>query len=413
MFRPIRRWPPTEPRYRHRTLFAVSESRDKAADDGQATTSASSDSGQGSNRNKGRNDGPDDSSRRAPEPRRESAFRLSRRGWTVLLSGVLVVVFGLIGAFVRVPYVALGPGPTYDTLGGSADGPVVRVEGHETFPTAGELRMTTVSLTDDMTLFGALGMWASGRFALAPREDYFKPGATDEQVKQENVQQFQDSQSNAQVAALRKLGFPVKVLAKEVVSGSPADSVLAAGDRLLVVNGKKIENDQDVIAAMEGTKPGETISLTFQHEGQPERTESVTLAQRADGRPEGFIGLQAIDRSDVPFNIEITLEDVGGPSAGLMFALALYDRMTPGELAGGAHIAGTGEINERGEVGAIGGISFKVVAAREAGATAFLVPEANCAEAAAAAPEGLRLLKVGNLDAAISALENVGGAPTC
>ncbi|OZM69941.1 PDZ domain-containing protein [Amycolatopsis antarctica] len=338
---------------------------------------------------------------------------MSRRAWTVLLSGVLVAVFGLVGALVRVPYVSLGPGPTYDTLGGSNDGPVVQVDGKETFPTDGELRMTTVSLADEMTLFGALGVWVSGRYALAPREEYFKPGATDEQVKQENVQQFQDSQSNAQVAALRKLGFPVKVLAREVVSGSPADSVLEAGDRLLEVNGRPVASDQDVTAAVAGTRPGETVSLTFQHEGQPERTESITLAQREDGRPEGFIGLQAIDRADVPFDVKFTLEDVGGPSAGLIFALALFDRLTPGELAGGNHIAGTGEITEKGEVGAIGGISFKVVAAKEAGATAFLVPERNCAEAVSAAPDGLKLIKVATLDGAVTAIEDLkAGRPT-
>ena len=365
----------------------MNESRDRAAGDRQAVTPESGDS----------------STKAGDNP----ALRMSRRAWTLLLSGVLVVVFVLVGSLVRVPYVSLGPGPTYDTLAGSADGPVVQVEGEQTFPTNGELRMTTVSLTDDMTLFGALGFWVSGRYALAPREEYFKPGTTDEQVKQENVQQFQDSQSNAQVAALRKLGFPVKVLAKEVVSGSPADAVLEAGDRLLVVNGKPITSDQDVIAALAGTRPGETISLTFQHEGQPERTESITLAQRDDGRPEGFIGFQPIDRADVPFDVKFTLEDVGGPSAGLIFALALFDRLTPGELAGGTHFAGTGEINEKGQVGPIGGISFKVVAAREAGATAFLVPEANCAEAAAAAPEGLRLIKVANLDGALTAIEDL------
>ncbi|WP_342768621.1 PDZ domain-containing protein [Amycolatopsis palatopharyngis] len=347
----------------------------------------------------------------------DSGNRLSRRGWTLVVSGVLVVVFALLGTFVQVPYVALGPGPTYDTIGLDDGKPVVNVDGEETYPTEGELRMTTVSLNDEVTLFGALGLWVSGRYALAPREDYFKPGETDEEVKRENVKQFQDSQSNAEVAALRRLGYPVKVLAKEVVAGSPADHVLAAGDELVVVNGKKITKEEDVRTALEGTRPGETISLTYQHEGQPERTESVTLAQHEDpAQEQGFIGLVPIDRADVPFDINISLEDVGGPSAGLIFALAITDRLTPGSLVGGEHIAGTGEISEKGEVGAIGGISFKVVAASEAGATTFLVPERNCAEAAAAAPDDLNLVKVGDLDGALSALEDIREgrqAPSC
>ncbi|RZQ59286.1 PDZ domain-containing protein [Amycolatopsis suaedae] len=356
------------------------------------------------------------SGRKAPaaEPEDTDDRRLSRRGWTVLLSGVLVAVFAVLGAVVQVPYVALGPGPTYDTLGSADGSPVIRIKGQQTFPTGGQLRMTTVSLTDEVTLFGALGLWVSGRYALAPREEYFKPGETDEQVKQQNVQQFQDSQSNAEVAALRRLGYPVKVLAKEVVSGSPADHVLEPGDRLLVVNGKKITQEEDVRAALAGTRPGETISLTFQHEGQPERTQTLTLAQNPEpSRTEGFIGLQPIDRADVPFDVDITLQEVGGPSAGLMFALAIVDQLTPGEMVAGEHIAGTGQITQKGTVEAIGGISFKVVAAREAGATVFLVPERNCAEAASAAPDGLKLIKVADLGGAITALEDLkAGRPT-
>jgi PDZ domain-containing protein len=275
--------------------------------------------------------------------------------------------------------------------------------------------MTTISLHDGITLFGALGLWASGRYALAPREEYYKPGETNEQVKQENVKQFKDSQSNAEVAALRHLGYPVKVLAKDITTGSPADHVLAPGDRLLVVNGKKIVSEDDVRPALAGTKPGQTISITFQHEGQPERTEPLTLGQRPD-RPEGFIGLTPIDRADVPFDVKISLQDVGGPSAGLMFTLAIVDRMTEVDLAGGRRIAGTGEITEKGEVGPIGGISFKVVGAREAGATDFLVPERNCAEAKSALPGGLHLIKVSTLDSALTALADLKAGrstPSC
>lgn len=339
---------------------------------------------------------------------------MTRRGWTVLASGVLIVVFGLIGAFVRVPYVAIGPGPTYDTLGQVNGAQVVEIDGQQTYPTGGELRMTTVSLNDQITLFGALGLWVSGRYALAPREEYFRPGESDEQVQQENVQQFQDSQSNAEVAALRHLGFPIKVLAQTIVDNTPASRVLAAGDRLLSVNGRTITSEDDVTAALAGTTPGQTVPITFQHGNDPARTGEITLAANPDpSKKQGFMGLQPIDRADVPFDVKISLQDVGGPSAGLMFALAIVDRLTPGEMVAGEHIAGTGEISEKGQVGPIGGISFKVVAAREAGATVFLTPEANCAEAAAAVPNGLKLVKVTSLDSALSALDALkAGRPT-
>ncbi|GHF17259.1 PDZ domain-containing protein [Amycolatopsis deserti] len=384
----------------HRTLWAVSESRDETTAPGAATGTKPANGDQARN------------GHRATRPPERA--RMTRRGWTVVTSGVLIVVFGLIGAFVQVPYVAIGPGPTYDTLGQVNGVQVVEVDGQQTYPTAGELRMTTVSLNDEISLFGALGLWVSGRYALAPREEYFRPGESDEQVQQQNVQQFQDSQSNAEVAALRHLGFPVKVLAQTIVENTPASRVLAAGDRLLSVNGRTITNEDDVTAALADTTPGQTVPITFQHGTEPARTEQITLAANPDpNKKQGFMGLQPIDRADVPFDVKISLQDVGGPSAGLMFALAIVDRLTPGEMVAGEHVAGTGEITEKGAVNPIGGISFKVVAAREAGATVFLTPEANCAEASAAAPDGLKLIKVTDLNSALSALEALkAGQPT-
>src|SRR3954454_24961929 len=165
---------------------------------------------------------------------------MSRRGWTVLLSIFIVIVLAILGAVVPVPFVALGPGPTYNTLGDVNGTEIVQVDGTTTHPTTGQLRMTTVSLKRDVTLFGAFGLWVSGRYALAPREEYIKPGQTEEQVQQENVQMFQDSQSDAEVASLRYLGNPVKVVVNQVTQGAPADKVIQPGDRLVTVNGHDI-----------------------------------------------------------------------------------------------------------------------------------------------------------------------------
>lgn len=329
-----------------------------------------------------------------------------------MTSVVLVVVFGLLGAFVRVPYVALGPGPTYDTLGAEGTTPVIRVDGQQTFPTAGHLNMTTVSVTDQVSLFGALGLWISGRYALAPRELYFPPDKSEQQIEQENTKAFNDSQTTAETAALRYLGYPAKVLAGEIVKGSPSDGVIEPGDRLISANGRPVTEPDALRGALSGTKPGDRVDVTFRHGDQPERTASIQLGRHPDG-PQGFLGVSPIARPDVPFNVEISLADVGGPSAGLMFALAIVDKLTPGELNGGRFIAGTGEIDDHGKVGPIGGIPFKMVKAREAGATTFLVPAENCAEAKAQAPEGLQLVKVGSLDEAVKALDGVrtGRAP--
>ncbi|SDD88766.1 PDZ domain-containing protein [Actinokineospora iranica] len=325
----------------------------------------------------------------------------------------------LIGVLVPIPYVSLGPGPTFDTLG-SVDGvPVVKVDGEPTYPTTGQLRMTTVSVNDDITLFGALGRWVSGRYALAPREEYFRPGETEEEIDEQNTKLFQDSQSNAEVAALRYLKYPMKVIAQQITAGAPADKVLVPGDQLLTVNGKTIVTAADVRASLAGTTPGQSVTITYKRDGQ-EKTATLTLGKASDhgaeDRPEGFIGLGPIERPDVPFTTTISLQNVGGPSAGLIFALAIVDRLTPGDLGANATIAGTGEIDIEGRVGRIGGIPFKMVAAREAGATTFLVPADNCAEAKDNAPAGLRLVKVEDLGGAVRALEDLKAgrdAPGC
>ena len=342
------------------------------------------------------------------EHRRPSApRRLSRRGWTVLVSGVLVVAFLIAGFVVPVPYVAIGPGPTYDTLGAVRDKTVVQIDGHAVTPTHGQLRMTTVQVSSDVTLFGAMGLWISGRYALAPREEYFPNGETEDEVSKENVKMFQDSQSNAEVAALRTLHYPIKVLAGEIVAGAPADKAIAPGDQLINVNGQVIHQQEDVRKALNGTKPGQKIAMVIKHGDEAPKTVSITLGTPPDDRKEGFIGLTAVDRADVKFKTTINLADVGGPSAGLIFALAIVDRLSGDDLANGQTIAGTGEIDVKGNVSPIGGIPFKMVSAREDGATTFLVPADNCAEAKERVPDGLQLIKVENLQGAIDALKNL------
>ncbi len=346
---------------------------------------------------------------------RQTAMGLSRRGWTIVLSVVMAAVFVAVGMLVRVPYVALGPGPTYDTLGATANGPVIKIDGTKAYETSGELRLTTVSLSDDVRLIDGLGMWISGRYALAPRELYFPPGETEQEVEQENAKQFQNSQSAAEVAALSHLDYPTKVIAKEVVADGPSAQVLKAGDVLVSVDSTKVSSTEDVHQVLEGTQPGDTLTVSFRRNGTVTR-DKITLGDAQDGREQGYMGLLLTDEAKVDFNIDIKLADIGGPSAGLMFAVAIVDRLTPGKLTGGEHIAGTGEIASDGTVGPIGGISFKLIAANEDGANTFLVPKDNCAEAVRTAPDGMRLVRVNTLDDAVNALETIsdgGEAPTC
>jgi Lon-like protease len=317
---------------------------------------------------------------------------------------LLAAVLGTLGGVGTVPYVALGPGPTYDTLGELNGTTVVSIGGERTYPTGGRLNMTTVSVSDDITLFDAFGKWLSGRYALVPREEIFPPTKTEEQVEQENARAFQDSETNAEAAALTYLKYPTKVVVNTVIGDAPATGKLEPGDELLSINGVEVSTADKVREALTATTPGQQIDVRFQR-GPVTDTAKITLGKRPDELQHGFLGVEPANHPDVAFDIKISLADVGGPSAGLMFALAIVDKLREGELNGGQFVAGTGEINSMGQVGAIGGIPFKMTAAREAGATAFLVPAGNCREARQRAPEGLRLIKVSTLEEAVGALD--------
>jgi PDZ domain-containing protein len=324
-----------------------------------------------------------------------------------LTSVLLVAVFGLLGAFVPVPYVALGPGPTYNTLGSVHGTPVIQVAGHQTYPTRGNLNMTTVSVTDQVTLFGALALWASGQYALSPRDLYFPPNESAQQVQQSDSQQFNDSESSAESAALSYLGYPTKVVVGQVLKGTPAEGLLVPGDRLFSANGHPVTDPAALQAALAHTTPGMLVPIVFQHGNQPVRTVTVRLMRHPQNQPEGFLGVAATQQPDVPFHVAVSLANVGGPSAGLMFALGIIDKLTPGQLNGGKFVAGTGELDNQGHVLPIGGIQFKMAAARAQGATIFLVPAQNCTEAKANAPDGLRLVRVTSVADAVVALRDL------
>jgi PDZ domain-containing protein len=319
------------------------------------------------------------------------------------------MALGLLGGLAPVPYVALRPGPTFDTLGVVAGKTVVDIKGTQTYPTSGHLNMTTVSVVDNVTLYGALGLWMSGRSALVPRDEVFPPELSEQQVEKQNLQLFQDSESKAKTAALRYLGYPTKVVVDRLISNSAADGKLAGGDRLLAIDNQEARTGQQVVDLLAGSHPGQLVRVRFQRSGAAPQEVAITLgAGEQPGR--GYLGVGVTDRPDVNFDIIISLADIGGPSAGLMFALAIVDKLTPGALTGNTFIAGTGEIGPDGQVGPIGGIPLKMIRAREAGASVFLVPAGNCAEAVARVPEGLRLVRVGTLAEAVHALDDVSAA---
>lgn len=327
---------------------------------------------------------------------------MTTRTRTLVVAGFLAVALIVLGAVLPVPLIALGPGPTFNTLGDAAGHPVVSVDGVASYPASGHLNMTTVSVTEGFTLWQALGFWASPTHRVEPRSAVFPPGLTDQQVRQQNDADFASSESSAVAAALHQLGLPTSVTVGSLVPDSPAAGKLAPGDVIVQVNGTPTDTADALTGALATTRPGDTAHVVYLRDGV-QHSADVVLGTYP-GHPQGLLGItpQLEPRGG---SVTIQLGGIGGPSAGLMFSLAVVDKLTPGDLTGGKFVAGTGTITPDGAVGPIDGVPFKMRAARDAGATVFLVPDRNCAEAASTAPAGLQLVRVSTLGNAVSDLD--------
>jgi PDZ domain-containing protein len=328
---------------------------------------------------------------------------------------VPILVFGVLLAVVTVPFVSLGPGPTFDTLGEVDGKQVVAIEGTQTHPTTGHLNMTTVSQRDDLTLGEALTLWFSGQEQLVPRDLIFPPGKSRDDVDKANNADFKDSEDSAAYAALGYLKYAPAVTVATVTDPGPSMGKLKAGDAIDAVNGTPVVNVEQFTGLLKNTRPAQVVTIDFRRKNEPAGVAQITLGTNKD-RDYGFMGVAVLDAPWAPFSVDFNLANVGGPSAGLMFSLAVVDKLTTGDLAGSMFVAGTGTISSEGKVGQIGGITHKMVAAQEAGATVFLVPAKNCFEATSDNPHGLRLVKVETLNQAVDALHAIqqgGQAPSC
>ncbi|MGL4306740.1 MAG: YlbL family protein [Mycobacteriaceae bacterium] len=335
---------------------------------------------------------------------------MNRRILTVVAALVPTTVLGVFGALVTVPFVALGPGPTFNTLGVVAgdDGQeknIVDITGTEVDKTSGNLNMTTVAVRDHLKLYEALGYWFSGRQQLVPRDEIYPADQPKEKIEEQNKEDFTQSEDSAELAALRYLGFPFEVQVASVSEQGPSVGALAEKDRITAIDGVQVASNAALQDFMATTVVGQEVLVDFVRAGQP-GVATVVLGKHPT-KDRGVLGITTSENPQVPFTVNFNLGDVGGPSAGLMFTLAVIDKLSPGELNGGKFVAGTGTIDPDGAVGPIGGINHKLVAAREAGATIFLVPDKNCAEAVRNAPSGLTLVRVQNLAGAVSALTDL------
>lgn len=328
---------------------------------------------------------------------------------------VPIVVFGVLLAVVTVPYVSLGPGPTFNTLGEVDGKQVVDIEGTTTHPTSGHLNMTTVAQRDGLTLGQALTLWVSGREQLVPRDLVFPPDKSREDVEKSQNADFKQSEFSAEYAALGYLKYPEAVRVEKVNDPGPSAGKLQVGDALDAVNGTKVADVAAFTALLKATKPGDEITIDYRRKNAPPGTAKITLGKNED-RDYGYLGVAVLDAPWAPFSIDFNLANIGGPSAGLMFSLAVIDKLTTGDLNGSKFIAGTGTISEDGKVGPIGGITHKMMAAQEAGATVFLVPADNCDEARGMRDDSMELVKVDTLSGAVDSLKTLtsgGRPPSC
>ncbi|OFE18115.1 hypothetical protein BA895_13125 [Humibacillus sp. DSM 29435] len=325
----------------------------------------------------------------------------------------------VVGSLVHLPYAIESPGPTINTLGEQDENgkatPLIVVSDLKTYPTQGSLKFTTVRIQGGpgypVDLWEVLGAWLDPARDVSPVDDVFDPDASKEQVAEENAVQMQGSQQEATAVALRAIGkqVPTYIVIAGFTPSSKGKDVLKARDRLESVSGTKVTGVESVRSALAGVKPGEAVKLVVARGGKQVPVSVPTIEGQNGGAALGV--LLGVDH-DFPAKITINAGAVGGPSAGLMFSLGIYDKLTPGPLTGDHQIAGTGTIDDQASVGPIGGIRQKMAGARDGGADYFLAPADNCNEVVGNVPDGLQVFKVATFDEAKVAVEGIAKGQT-
>jgi Lon-like protease len=326
----------------------------------------------------------------------------------IAAAGVLALI-GLVFAlnFYTLPVVALSPGPMEDVLAR------LKVEGSRVYDSEGKLYLTSVGIDDNVRFYEALLDMANRDVELVPRAQLYPEEQDSTEIDAENVALMDQSKETATVVALREVGYKIEPSGAEVtqvVSGAPAEGKLRAGDEILEADGRAVDNTEDVRKAITSHKLGERVAFKTRRLG---RTSQVAVrVELVEGQPR--VGILLRDRfPPLPVKVSIDTENnIGGPSAGLMFTLSIIDKLTREDLTGGRRIAGTGEIALDGSVQPVGGVGEKLIAVHRLGVTVFLIPAENCAGVRGHVPDGLRLVKVSKVTDALRFLRDPKAAET-
>lgn len=327
----------------------------------------------------------------------------------VFLAVFIVASIGLVA--LPSPYVIEQPGPVINVLGTDGGKEIISIEGAPSYPTSGELDLLTVSVVGSREQTPSwpelLLAWLNPEKSIIPIDEVYPINQTQQQNDAESQAMMEQSQQDAIYVALTKLGYevPVHVYISEVKKNAPSSKKLVAGDYVEAINGHNpgtIDGLRELINKY-GDKP---LDVTVLRAGK-ELHFSITPTLD-DATQKLMLGIFVGYKYDFPVKVDLQLSDIGGPSGGNMFALGIYDRLTPGELTGGEHIAGTGTIDDLGNVGPIGGIQQKMYGAKNAGAKYFLAPEANCGDVVGYVPSGMKLFKVSTFEQSLSIVEAIG-----
>jgi PDZ domain-containing protein len=329
---------------------------------------------------------------------------MRRRGVTVLVGVILVVGLFWFLAKAPVPYAEYVPGPTFDTLGQYQNKDVIEVTGVTPTKSKGQLRFLTVGVLPQLTMLQALVGWWRSDDAVIPVELVIPPGQTEQQVDQANHDDFVNSESAATTAAYLALGVKLDITVTDVTKASLAEGKLQVNDIISGIDGQTFESAERMIQYIRSKPVGSTLTFSLIRDKKPVEVKITTVA---DENKQSRVGFLPTNTPEAPYRFNVTVENVGGPSAGLMLTLGMIDKIEPEDLTGGKIIAGTGTIDAFRTVGPIGGIQQKIVAAKDAGAQYFLTPADNCSEAVGAQAPGLPLVRVANLDDALNALSDI------
>lgn len=364
-------------------------------------------------------------------------WRPSRR--LIVLLTILVVVVATLVAAATVPInmVIEAPGPTWNVLGsadtdGSQDSngqsSVINVTGAQTYPADGALRMTTVSVRgcpgSPVTALDVIQAWFDDNKTIVDRNTVCPESMSAQEVEQVNQAQMTSSQDAAVVAALMETGLATRmVLQVENLAEEQTSTEIQIGDILTSITPEggpttQVTDFGQLRALLTTIPPGTRVTLGVERDGAAVEAHLTTINPKdadGDGNPDSegsLLGLVLSARADSDIDATFGLQDVGGPSAGSMFALGIVDALTPGDMTGGKDIAGTGTIEIDGQVGAIGGIRQKMAGAQDAGSDYFLAPASNCSEVVGHEPRGMEVFAVSTLHEAVGAVEAIAAGDT-